>query len=93
MSRPLILCGQQSLAVFCVAVPLSLLGHLVLVTGSGSLTEQMLVSVSGIAIMTLVAGYISWSKRQDRPLSGRTTPKPSPQVGGRILLTGDLSRR
>jgi len=25
------------------------------------------VSVTGIAIMTIVAYYISWSKRQDKP--------------------------
>jgi hypothetical protein len=91
--QPLILCGQQSLAVFCVAVLLSFLGHLVLVTGSGSLVEQMLVSISGIAIMTLVAGYVSWSKRQDRPVSGHTAPKSSPQVGDRTALASDLPRR
>jgi hypothetical protein len=47
---------------------LSFAGHFILVTGSGSLVEQILVSLSGIAIMTLVAGYVSWSKRQDRQL-------------------------
>ena len=65
--RPLIVCGQQSLPVFCVGVFLSFAGHLVLVTGSGSLPQQIMVSLSGIAIMTLVANYVSWSKRQDRP--------------------------
>jgi hypothetical protein len=35
---------------------------------SGSLLAQILVSVAGIAIMTIVAYYISWSKRQDKPL-------------------------
>ena len=67
--RPLIVCGEQALPVFCAGVLLSFAGHFVLVTGSGSLAEQILVSLSGIAIMTLVAGYVSWSKRQDRPLS------------------------
>jgi hypothetical protein len=33
--------------------------------GSGSLLEQTLVSLSGFAIMTLVASYVAWSKRQD----------------------------
>jgi hypothetical protein len=63
--KPLILCGEQALPVFCAGVLLSLAGHFVLVTGSGSLPEQILVSLAGIAIMTLVAGYVSWSKRQD----------------------------
>jgi hypothetical protein len=73
--KPIILCGQQSLAVFCVGVFLSFAGHLVLVTNSGSLAEQTLVSLAGLAIMTLVAGYVAWSKRQDHPLPraiGRT---------------------
>ncbi len=73
--KPIILCGQQSLAVFCAGVFLSFAGHLVLVTNSDSLAEQALVSLAGLAIMTLVAGYVAWSKRQDHPLPrsiGRT---------------------
>jgi len=79
--KPLILCGQQSLAVFCAGVFLSFAGRLVLITNSGSLVEQILVSVLGIVIMTLVAGYISWSKRQDRPLSARMVRSPSLETG------------
>jgi hypothetical protein len=67
--KPLIVCGEQALSVFCAGVFLSFAGHFVLVTGSGSLAEQILVSVSGVVIMTLVASYVSWSKRQDHPLS------------------------
>jgi len=70
--RPIIKCGQQSLAVFCFGVFLSFAGHFVLTIGSGSLISQIFVSAAGIAIMTLVAYYISWSKRQDDPL--RTAP-------------------
>ena len=79
--KPLILCGQQSLAVFCAGVFLSFAGRLVLITNSGSLVEQILVSVLGIVIITLVAGYISWSKRQDRPLSARMVRSPSLETG------------
>jgi hypothetical protein len=79
--RPLIICGQQSLAVFCAGVFLSFAGRLVLITNSGSLVEQILVSISGIVIMTLVAGYVSWSKRQDRPLSRRMVRSPSLEAG------------
>ncbi len=63
---PLIVCGQQSLAVFCVGVFLSFVGHFELMMSSGSLFAQIFVSVTGIAIMTVVAYYISWSKRQDK---------------------------
>ncbi|MDA9436047.1 OpgC domain-containing protein [Bradyrhizobium sp. CCBAU 51627] len=65
---PLIVCGQQSLAVFCVGVFLSFVGHFELSMSSGSVFAQLFVSIAGIAIMTTVAYYISWSKRQDKPL-------------------------
>lgn len=69
---PVVVCGQQSLAVFCVGVFLSFVGHFELMMSSGSLFAQIFVSVTGIAIMTCVAYYISWSKRQDKPM-----PKPA----------------
>jgi len=72
---PVIVCGQQSLAVFCVGVFLSFIGHFVLMMSSGSLLSQIFVSVAGIAMMTIVAYYISWSKRQDKPLSKPTVAK------------------
>ena len=87
--KPIILCGQQSLPVFCAGVFLSFAGHFFLMTGAGSLVEQIFVSVSGIAIMTLVAGYISWSKRQDRAVSAQITRKPTPRVGEPTLPAGD----
>ncbi|BAL76974.1 OpgC domain-containing protein [Bradyrhizobium cosmicum] len=73
---PLIVCGQQSLAVFCVGVFLSFVGHFELSMSSGSLLAQIFVSVAGIAIMTTVAYYISWSKKQDKPLK----PPPAKPV-------------
>ena len=72
---PVIVCGQQSLAVFCVGVFLSFVGHFELSMSSGSLFAQIFVSVTGIAIMTVVAYYISWSKRQDKPLPKPPAPK------------------
>jgi hypothetical protein len=64
---PLIACGQQSLAIFCLGVFLSFIGHFALMLSSGSLLAQVFVSTSGIAIMTLVAYYLSWSGQQDDP--------------------------
>jgi hypothetical protein len=64
--KPLIVCGEQALPVFCAGVFLSLAAHFVLVTGYGTILEQVLVSLSGLATMTLVASYVAWSKRQDR---------------------------
>ncbi|MGY8631782.1 OpgC domain-containing protein [Bradyrhizobium sp. 14AA] len=77
---PLIVCGQQSLAVFCVGVFLSFVGHFELSMSSGSLFAQIFVSVAGIAIMTTVAYYISWSKKQDKPLK---PPPPKPAAAAK----------
>ena len=78
---PAIVCGQQSLAVFCVGVFLSFVAHFVLSLSSGSLLAQIVVSLAGICIMTIVAYYISWSKRQDKPAKAPTPkaaePKPA----------------
>jgi hypothetical protein len=46
---------------------------------SGSLFAQIFVSVAGITIMTIVAYYISWSKRQDKPLK---PPAPKAAAAG-----------
>jgi hypothetical protein len=35
------------------------------------------VSLAGIATMTAVAYYISWSKRQDKPLPKPAKPAPA----------------
>jgi hypothetical protein len=70
--EPIIKCGQQSLAVFCVGVFLSFVAHFTLLMSSGTLLAQIVVSAVGIAMMTVVAYYISWSKKQDKPL-----PKPA----------------
>ncbi|HVX78861.1 MAG TPA: OpgC domain-containing protein [Bradyrhizobium sp.] len=63
--RPLIKCGEQSLAVFCIGVFLSFIGHFVLTLSAGSIADQILVSIAGLAIMTFLAYYLSWSRRQD----------------------------
>ncbi|WP_246175901.1 OpgC domain-containing protein [Bradyrhizobium paxllaeri] len=64
--QPVITCGQEWLAVFCAGVFLSFAAHLVLITGPDSLLMHVLVSFTGISIMTGVAYYVSWSKRQDQ---------------------------
>jgi hypothetical protein len=63
---PLIVCGQQSLEVFCVGVFLSSVAHFVLVEVSNAFWMQVAVSVAGVSIMTAVALYRSWSKRIDK---------------------------
>jgi hypothetical protein len=63
--QPVITCGDEWLACFCAGVFLSLAGHLVLIMGPNSIALQAMVSVAGAALMSLIAYYISWSRRQD----------------------------
>jgi hypothetical protein len=64
-------CGEEWLAVFCVGVFLSFAAHLILITGPNLVAMQIVVSLLGLAAMTAVAYYISWSKRQDLPAALR----------------------
>jgi hypothetical protein len=63
--QPVLICGDEWLAAFCAGVLLSFAGHLLLITGPNSLAMQVLVSAAGLSIMTGVAYYVSWSRRQD----------------------------
>jgi hypothetical protein len=60
--RPLILCGQHSLEIFCLGVFLSFAGHFVLAEVSGGAALHALVSICGILIMSGMAWLISWYK-------------------------------
>jgi hypothetical protein len=64
--RPLVKCGQQSLEVFCVGIYLSFIGYFVLRTTSDGVFAQLIVGSGGLAIMTAVAYYRSWSKRVEK---------------------------
>lgn len=64
--QPLMKCGEEWLPVFCAGVFLSFAGHFILITGPDSLFMQILVSIAGMAAMTGVACYVSWSRRQDQ---------------------------
>ncbi|MDI1265621.1 MAG: OpgC domain-containing protein [bacterium] len=70
--QPVMKCGEEWLPVFCAGVFLSFAAHLVLITGPDSLAMHILVSTAGISMMTAVAYYVSWSKRQDYKPALRT---------------------
>jgi hypothetical protein len=60
--RPLILCGQHSLEIFCLGVFLAFAGHFALAEISGGAGLHFLISVAGIVIMSGMAWVISWYK-------------------------------
>ncbi|MBR0834812.1 OpgC domain-containing protein [Bradyrhizobium manausense] len=69
--RPMIKCGQQSLEVFCSGIFLAFIAHLLLVEVSDTVWMQIVVSVAGVTLMTLLAYYRSWSKRVDKAPSAK----------------------
>jgi hypothetical protein len=65
-ARPLVLCGQQSLEIFCLGILLSALGHFILTEYNSAISMQLVVNVAGIATMFLTAKMIGWYKTIDR---------------------------
>ena len=60
--KPLILCGQHSLEIFCLGVFLAFAGHFVLAEVPGGAWLHAVVSVAGILIMSAAAWLFSWYK-------------------------------
>jgi hypothetical protein len=66
--RPAILCGQQSLQTFCTGIFLSFAAYFVLVETTDAIWMQILVNISGIAILCLFAWYRSWTASLNKPI-------------------------
>jgi hypothetical protein len=71
---PAIVCGQHSLGIFCLGVFLSFAGHFVFTEVSDRVLTQVIVSISGIAIMVAAAILISWYRVIERHGSGPRPP-------------------
>jgi hypothetical protein len=69
--RPVILCGQQSLAVFSTGIFLSFAAYFVLVQVTDAIWMQVLVSVAGIVLLSILAWFKTWTRRIDRPAPPR----------------------
>jgi hypothetical protein len=78
--KPAILCGQQSLQTFCTGVFLSFAAYFVLVQINNAIWMQILVSVVGIALLSMLAWYRTWTARMDKPIA-RPEMLASPSAG------------
>jgi hypothetical protein len=63
--RPMILCGQHSLEIFCLGVFLAFAGYSLLTESSAGAGLHFLVGILGILIMSAVAWLNGWYKRTD----------------------------
>ncbi|MDF2997345.1 MAG: OpgC protein [Xanthobacteraceae bacterium] len=69
--RPMILCGQHSLEVFCFGVFLSFAAHFVLNEIVGTVYMQLALSLAGITLMVALSVLLSWYSRAERGLAAR----------------------
>jgi hypothetical protein len=78
-AKPLVVCGQQSLEIFCLGILLSALGHFVLSEYDSAIPIQLGVNLAGILAMCLTAGMLDWYKTK----SGAVTSRPALAGPGR----------
>lgn len=72
--RPLVLCGQHSLEIFCIGIFLAFAGYFILAEVSGGALLHFVVSVSGICIMSAAAWLFSWYKNVASKAGSRAPP-------------------
>lgn len=59
-------CGENSLPIYCLSVPLAFIGHVVLKQISNGLAMQVAVSFTGIILMIAAATLMTWTAKLDR---------------------------
>lgn len=72
-ARPLVICGQQSLEIFCLGILLSALGHFILSEYGYTVPIQLAVNAAGIAIMIGTARMFEWYRAMEQS----PTPRPA----------------
>jgi len=80
---PFVICGRNSLHIFCLGILLSVLGHLVLNEYFGDLPMQFAVSMGGVVIMIGVAALMEWYSGAQGASGGRTLGAPTASKGVR----------
>jgi hypothetical protein len=78
-----LICGRQSLYVFCFGIFLSFAAHFVLEEISGTLLTQIVVSIAGVALMVALAWVLTWYKQMENmpPAAHPPTPRAEPATG------------
>lgn len=78
---PFIVCGRNSLYIFCLGILLTVLGHLVLNELFGGIAMQIAVSTAGVGIMIGVAALLEWFVAAQGTSGGRALRASSPNRG------------
>ncbi len=79
--RPLRLCGERSLEVFCAGVFLAFVAYFAIHLVSDSLAFQIVISTAGIGIMISIAYFKTWARDfraafDRRPVEREASPQP-----------------
>lgn len=84
--RPLVLCGQHSLEIFCIGVFLAFAGHFVLAEVAGGAWMHFTISMAGILVMSAAASLFAWYKRvADKSGSrGKVADEDADVAGGEL---------
>ena len=69
-ARAITRCGTNSLAIFCLGIFLSVLGHAALVEYGASVANQAVVTAAGCFILLSLAKLFSWYKAHGKPRKG-----------------------
>ncbi|HEX2229833.1 MAG TPA: OpgC domain-containing protein [Candidatus Binatia bacterium] len=80
---PFVICGRNSLYIFCLGILLSVLGHLVLNEFFGGIAMQLAVSVAGVGIMVAVAAFLEWLGAAQDASGGSAVGAPTASRGAR----------
>jgi hypothetical protein len=95
-ARPVLMCGRNSLHVFCLGILLSVLAHLLLNEYFGGLVMQAAVTVAGVAIMIGVAALMEWFRKSVRPAAaapaGGSRLKHLALVAGLLLASAGAAQ-
>jgi hypothetical protein len=75
-ARPFVICGRNSLHIFCLGILLSVVGQLVLNEFFGGIPMQIAVSAAGIAIMIGIAALMEWFAAAQRSSDSRALRAP-----------------
>jgi hypothetical protein len=67
-NKAIILCGQQSLEVFCFGILLSALGHFILSEYNSRVLTQLAINLAGVLALCLTAKMIDWYKSVGRTI-------------------------
>ena len=78
IARPIILCGQHSLYVFCLSIVLAVCAHFVLTEFYAAIPMQILVNLVGFALMIGTASLLAWYRAASGAGSARSSVPATP---------------